>query len=77
MGGIKHGIPYKMNRRSRLEAVFRNLEPLKRAELVTEWLRCRPENAFYKDDQIISRNVLLVIEIVERARSGARRTVTR
>jgi hypothetical protein len=75
--GYQTWYPMQDEYRSPVAGVFKGLDPVKRAELLAEWRKCRPEKASYTDEKIISTYELIVIEeIVERARSAAHRTVS-
>jgi hypothetical protein len=74
--GYQTWYPMQEEYRNPVEAVFAQLEPLKRAQLIAEWRRCKRDKVSYTDDEIMRRYVLMVIEeVVERARSAARRTI--
>jgi|SRR5579862_8505623 len=73
--GYQTWYPMQEEYRSPVEAVFAQLEPLKRAKLIAEWRKYKRDKVSYTDDEIVGRYILMVIEeIVERARSAARRT---
>jgi hypothetical protein len=75
--GYQTRYPMQEEYRNPVETVFAQLEPLKREQLIAEWHRCKRDKVSYTDDEIMSRYALMVIEeIVERARSAARRTTS-
>jgi hypothetical protein len=72
--GYQPSYPVQDEYRGPIEAALTRLNPLDRAQLVAEWIR--PEKASYTEGQIISTYGLMVLEeIVERARSAASRTM--